>query len=401
MQICSYDECTGCGACANICPCKCIEMKEDIYGELHPNIIKIKCVGCNKCVKNCPANNQLILSEPIVVYASWRTNLEKLKDSASGGIGAVLAENWIEQGGIVFGTEFDENFHAKMKMENTLSGAERFKGSKYVQCYTGNSYIKVKKLLKANEKILFFGTPCQLAGLYAVVGHDNPNLCTVEILCHGVSPDKYLQEQLSDIRCNLGEKKFNKLTFRTNRWLMDYFFTLWDDDKVVFCQQGEENEYFRGFLTGLTLRESCYQCLYKRTERVGDILIGDFIGFGKYVEYDENHEKPSLILVMNHKGLNLINSVINDVVIVERSIDEALIDGTSLKYPFPMHEKHEEFRKLYKEKGFIESVQQTVGKDILSCKRKNWKTHLKRNIKLMMKKYFKIKIQGGRLYHGY
>ena len=46
--------CTGCGACANICPHSAIKMIEDKKGFLKPEIDKNKCTNCGLCEKNCP-----------------------------------------------------------------------------------------------------------------------------------------------------------------------------------------------------------------------------------------------------------------------------------------------------------------------------------------------------------
>lgn len=400
MQICCYDNCTGCGACANLCPCGCIDMKADENGELHPSINEEKCVRCKRCVFNCPVNNKLIFNSPIKVYASWRKDNTKMQDSASGGVGAAFAENWIKQDGVVFGTEFDDSFRAIVIGEETLKGINAFKGSKYVQSYTGESYKEVRKLLEQEKKVLYFGTPCQIAGLYAVVNRDMANLMTVEILCHGVSSNEYFQTQLRYIERKIHGKKYNNVTFRTNRWMMDFYFGLWDNDKVVFSQQAYENEYFRGFLTGLTLRESCYQCRYKNKERLGDILIGDFIGFGKHVPFDKPHARPSLILVMNNKGVDFVQSVQQELVIIERTIEEALIDGRSLREPFPRHKKQEEFRKIYREKGFINAIHESVGNEISECKKANTIMHIKRRVKVLLYKMLGIRIQGGKIYRG-
>lgn len=48
MLICDENKCTGCGACVNLCPTDSIKMKENIYGEIHPEINEQKCVECKK-----------------------------------------------------------------------------------------------------------------------------------------------------------------------------------------------------------------------------------------------------------------------------------------------------------------------------------------------------------------
>lgn len=399
MKICDYEACTGCGACANKCPKTCIEIKEDKYGELHPFVNEDLCIHCNTCVRVCPANKIPHLIEYKNVYAAWRKNFSDMTDSASGGVAASLSEMWIKKGGIVYGTEFDANFNAIMKRETDLIGVEKFKGSKYVQSYSKNSFKEVQKDLKENKKVLYFGTPCQIDGLYSVVDRNNENLFTVEILCHGVSSNSYLKEELQYIKEN---KKidFDSLTFRTNRWMMDFCFGLWKGEKCVLRQEAYMNEYFRGFLTGLTLRESCYQCHYKHKERLGDIVIGDFIGFGKYFPYEGGQRKASLIITYTNKGEKLLTQS-NDLKLIRRTMEEAIIDGTSLKQPFARHKKQKDFRQEYLQNGFIAAIHKTVGDEIESYKsRPITLDRIKMNSKLLLFKLFKIKINKKGIYHG-
>lgn len=87
MEICNYNECTGCAACMNICPVSCISMKEDDYGELHPVIDTAKCIECGKCQRHCPNNVNLRYNKPIKVYAAVRKDKKELSRCASGGGG--------------------------------------------------------------------------------------------------------------------------------------------------------------------------------------------------------------------------------------------------------------------------------------------------------------------------
>lgn len=60
INITNLEECSGCGACKNICPKKCIEMKYNEEGFLYPNINKDICINCNRCSNICPINNKKI-----------------------------------------------------------------------------------------------------------------------------------------------------------------------------------------------------------------------------------------------------------------------------------------------------------------------------------------------------
>ena len=104
MTICPPDKCSGCYACASICPQHCITMNEDKYGELHPIVDENKCTHCKLCVKTCPQNLSIKFNYPQSCSASWITDAENRKLCASGGIATTLAEYIIkEKKGVVFG----------------------------------------------------------------------------------------------------------------------------------------------------------------------------------------------------------------------------------------------------------------------------------------------------------
>ena len=52
-------ECSGCGACAMVCPTGCISMIEDSEGFRYPNVEQSKCIDCGKCDKTCQCQNPI------------------------------------------------------------------------------------------------------------------------------------------------------------------------------------------------------------------------------------------------------------------------------------------------------------------------------------------------------
>ena len=48
----------------------------------------------------------------------------------------------------------------------------KFRGSKYLQSQIGDSFKQVKDFLTEGKKVLFSGTPCQIAGLKAYLKSD-------------------------------------------------------------------------------------------------------------------------------------------------------------------------------------------------------------------------------------
>ena len=157
--------CCGCNACVQKCPQNCITMQADSEGFDYPIINLETCIDCGLCQKICPAINQYSSRKPIKIYAAKSKREEVRMKSSSGGIFTELAEQTIQDGGIVFGARFDSNWNVIHDYTDSIEGLAKFRGSKYVQSKIGNNYIYVEQFLKNNKKVLFSGTPCQIAGL--------------------------------------------------------------------------------------------------------------------------------------------------------------------------------------------------------------------------------------------
>lgn len=354
MEICKYDDCTGCFACLNACPRDCITIEPDKYGELHPFIDETKCINCHKCNNICPGNKiDIKLYTPMHCYAAYRLDKEKRADSASGGIGALLSEKIISDNGVVIGVKFDGNLIPIHYVAKTLTEIEDFKGSKYVQSRINITYKEAKKYLQEGKKVLFIGTPCQIAGLKAYLMNKNyENLITCDLICHGVSSYKYLHE-------NIIASKYNNIvniTFRSNRPKSNFKFKLFDNQKCIRNERWYMNNYFHGFLRGMSLRESCYKCKYAKKERIADITIGDFIGLGKKIPFDGIKENASVILTNTNKGESLIQEIKTQLFIQERNYKEAIDGGISLRRPFPRYKNQSKFRDLYLKIGYEQSI---------------------------------------------
>ena len=94
-KLCETELCTGCGACASICPVRCIDMKPDDEGFLRPSIDVANCTGCNHCEEICPIlGKQSIENNETVAYAAINLDEEIRYNSTSGGIFTLLCQ-WV------------------------------------------------------------------------------------------------------------------------------------------------------------------------------------------------------------------------------------------------------------------------------------------------------------------
>lgn len=340
--ICPSELCTGCFACMNKCPKQAIKCIVDSQGRTLPKINEENCIRCGLCKAVCPQLNRIVLNTPQKCYAAQRIEENSRKKSASGGIAAVMTETLISKGSVAFGAStLEGGMIAHIPAEN-LKEADKFKGSKYVQSYTGYSYKKALQALEVGKKIIYIGTPCQIAGLKSYLGKEYGDLYCVDIICHGVPPMEYLNQHIKKL---IGNKKVDALTFRAGE--DDYHLRLSNDGQVL-CNIGRyKDAYYYSFYKGLIQRENCFKCLYAQMKRCGDITIGDFWGLKRDTlkkKYDGN---ISLVLVNSEKGKKLFSQIKNQLVWEERTVEEAVDGNIQLREPLSVHYKRETFINEY------------------------------------------------------
>lgn len=375
--ICDDNLCSGCGACLNICPTNCIKFIEDELECIQPYINNDDCIHCNMCKKVCPQLSKSEFHVPIKCYASHIKNHEKRLDSASGGIARAFYEYCILniKNSKVTGVYFDADFQVKFMLTDKLADIPKFQGSKYIQAYPDFIYKQIYEELKKENFVLFIAMPCQVAALKNYLFLKNmsqDNLLTVDILCHGVCPQSYFNQNLTKIKHKLRLKKIEKISFRSNRKYKNYHLYIRGINKnnkeKIYNKYAYEEPYFYGFLKGTTLRESCYQCKYSQTNRVGDITIGDFLGLAQMPnspKFEGNPVNLSMILCNTEKGEKFVSKLANDIKLYERPYKEAVEGGASLQKPFPKHKLRNIFIKNYKKNTFISRINKIAFWDLL------------------------------------
>lgn len=326
INLISKGQCCGCSACLHICPKHSITFKEDSEGFLYPHVDISSCVDCGLCEKVCPVINQDSEREPITVYAAKHPDVSVRLKSSSGGLFTLLAEQIIDQGGVVFGAKFNNQWEVIHDYTETKEGLESFRGSKYVQSYIGNSYLYAESFLKSGRKVMFTGTPCQIAGLKKFLRREYENLLTVDLICHGVPSPKvwrmYLEEEIArkgDAGKNtvLSSSKVSPVITGVNfrdkstGWKKYSFVlniskaTAAGDQNSVLSSIFTDNVYMRAFLSNLSLRPSCYECPAKGGKSGADITIGDFWGVEKILPEMNDDMGCSVIIVNKPVLLNV------------------------------------------------------------------------------------------------
>lgn len=138
IEVDSRINCTGCSACANICPRGCISMQADSEGFLYPLVNADMCIDCGLCEDVCPMLHKPIQHEVLAVYGAKNKNEEVRMESSSGGMFSLFAEAVLISGGVVVGVALDGEFMPHHVMIDSVDKLDLLRGSKYVQSKIGS-----------------------------------------------------------------------------------------------------------------------------------------------------------------------------------------------------------------------------------------------------------------------
>lgn len=362
IDIKNKQDCCGCSACAQRCPKQCISMKIDDEGFLYPHVDGNKCIDCHLCEKVCPVINQDEARTPLEVYAAKNSDDDIRLKSSSGGIFTLLAEQTIKGGGVVFGACWDKDWNVKHDYIDNISDLQRFRSSKYLQSVIGDNYLKAEQFLKTGRKVMFTGTPCQIAGLKHFLRKEYDNLLAVEIICHSVpSPgvwQQYLTTRLHTLKWNKSD--IRNISFRDKKtgW-KTYSFVIENKDGNSFIELSSKNAFMRGFLADLYTRPSCYACPAKQLRSGSDLTLGDFWGIESLMPEIDDDKGVSAIIVNSDKGKQVLHNI--NVELYEVSYNKLTTRNPALVKSFPITPKRNEF---FKEDGstFEEKVKRLAKK---------------------------------------
>lgn len=338
--------CTGCHSCEQVCPKGAIWMQENSEGFLYPSVKEDTCIQCGLCIKKCPklSDKKTVNARPSA-FAVWLKDETRLCQSTSGGAFAGFAEEVLRNDGIVFGAAYDKTLSVRHISVNSTKELWRLKGSKYVESNVGSTFGEVKDLLEDGVRVLYSGTPCQVAGLKFFLCKEYSNLLTIDLICHGVPSRKLFSKWLEwkgkktggeIIYCGFRDKDVGgslcldgRLKTKTKT-----------KTKIIHSRL---DPYYASFIRCETYRESCYSCPYASiTHRYADISIGDFHELRRIPKYAD---KPynlkngvSLILIHTEKGRLFFESVKDNFNGFQVEIEDFIDIKSNVKHPSPRPE---------------------------------------------------------------
>lgn len=350
MSLPGKRNCTGCGACSNICPSQAIKIEYDDQGFLFPNIDNKKCIHCKKCEKVCPVIVPLVnrnLKQPRV-YACWNKNYLARKSSTSGGIFSAISENFFKKNGIVLSSRINNtNLEPEYIKVYEPSQLSYVRGSKYIQSKTKDIYLQIIQLIDNNQKIFFIGCPCQVAALYSflrLAEKDTSNIFTADLVCHGVASYDFFREYIRWREHQARKKIISFYPRDKSRGWNNLTIKIEYEDGSFRLIPSDKDPFMRAYYAGLTYRESCYHCVYASLPRVGDVTLGDYFAICNDSNYKNEIAKGvSMVLVNNKKGEQIFEDIKSVISFRERSLKEALETNECLRAPTKIHKNRSAF----------------------------------------------------------
>ena len=376
IEIKDKKNCCGCNACGDACNHDAISFKTDIEGFWYPVVDKDKCVDCGLCELTCPIIHIDELKkndfEKSICYAAEHKNLEVVFDSTSGGLFSALADIMYKDKGYVGGAVFNEDFSVRHFISNDRKDLLRIRSSKYLQSSLEGFFIQVRSLLRAGEKVLVCGSPCQMAALRAFLRKDYANLIIADYICRGINSPKVWRKYLDSFEERYGSKVvYCKAKSKEYGWRNLTQKVILENGKHCYETRHQSN-FTKGYLqTGVYCRPSCYYCQFKGYPRIADITLADFWGIERVDKSLEKDLGTSLVMVNSMKGEQYFERVkqrINFVSVPFKSIERG---NPSLNLPLkkPKVNREQFFEDLDK-MTFLQISEKYIAKNSVSKKEK-------------------------------
>lgn len=372
--------CCGCSACEHICPASAITMMPDNEGFLYPVINPEICTDCGLCKTVCAFQNGFDMSgllEKPDVYGVKHVSDEVKINSSSGGAFTGVSDYVLNNDGWVCGAGFDDELNVIHYLAENSLQRDGQRGSKYVQSNLLNVFPEIKALLKVGKKVMFSGTPCQVAGLRNYLEMSNTSMDSLylcDFVCHGTPSPRIWRDFLGFLE-ERRKKVVKRYSFRSkvNGWPKHIEEALYYGDAKD--HESREIQVSRTlFYSHVTLRPACHSCRYANLCRPSDITMADFHGIDRINNAFYDSKGVSLILVNTAKGRELFDKTKDDFYVYSSNSDECA--QRNLQTPTPISPNRDAFWRDYYDHGFEFVAKKYAGYNLKSYAKNKIKSAL-------------------------
>ena len=353
-NISQLKNCTCCGACVCACPVRAITTDEGLFYKI--NVDSNACISCGKCLSVCPVININKGNGPIKAVGGWTNHSENRAESSSGGVFSLLADYVLSENGVVFGARFsDDKKEVVFDSTDTVSLSE-LRRSKYVESYTGDSFLLVRDNLKKGRLVLFCGTPCQVAGLKNFLKTEYQNLILCDFACGGLSSHKVFRDYLDELE-KKNKSKVVSVIFRPKEcgWSV-YHILIKFLNRKQYCKLGILDPFMYSFAYGrVSIRENCYDCMFSNNH-YSDITIADYWRYKDTPEITNDEKGISLVTANTPKGLEMIDVIAKKMMCYELNLDKALYNYKDTVHNDRKLKERKEFFSCYEASGLSKAA---------------------------------------------
>lgn len=283
--------CTSCGGCAGSCPFFAIQMIEDSYGTVVPQIDEQLCTGCGICLRVCPGISfdypafqkkihgklpeHVALGNYLDCFAGYSLDKDILPFSQSGGFVSALLVGLLEHGEIDGAVVSRRSSHNPFRPETIIA-----KTKAEILSAVGSIYnpvpaaAAIKNILATPGRYAVVGTSCQIQA-YRKAEEVFPDIANRVVLyvglhCLGVFTNHFYEYIIS-------KKKINKIDITEFRhrsklrrgWPGEMLIRL-KDDRYINVNSKASRFLPRPFFTNWR----CQLCFDKANE-FSDVSCGD------------------------------------------------------------------------------------------------------------------------------
>ena len=259
--------------------------------------------------------------------------------SAAGGVFTLLCEETVGRGGVVFGARYNEAFATVHAKADRMPECVPMRGVKYAYGETEGIYDQAVSCLRQQKPVLFTGTACQIARLYARLdGKDHPMLLTADMVCGGAADPavfaaylKYVEEKngapATAVDMSGKPMGLGRATVRVG------------SESGTYEVPVERDPFLRVYRAGLCLMPECYNCPHREERRGSDLTLGSFPGGRKHIPELYDDKGASLVLAHTQKGRDMMEALVRRAIVREIPPD-ALRDYNAALVTIPQRHKN-------------------------------------------------------------